>query len=64
MQNIKRNDTNEPAYKREMDSWTQRTIFGCQGEGIVESSGGQVRTAMFKMETNNDLLYSTGNSAQ
>ena len=31
MQNLKRNNTNEPTYKREMDSQAQRTI--AEGKG-------------------------------
>ena len=40
-----KHDTNEPIFKIETDSWSQRTHCGCQGEGLEKGWSGRLRLA-------------------
>ena len=66
MRNLKRNNTNEPIYRTETDSQTQRTDLRLLGGKVRrrDSQGvwdGHVYTAVFKMDNQQGP---TGNTAQ
>ena len=70
MGNLKRNDTNEFIYKKERDSQTYQRMNlqlpggRMGGKDSQEVWDGHVHTAILKWITNEDLLFSTYNSAQ
>ena len=69
MWNLKKNVTNEPTYKTEIESQMQKTnlrlLGGKSGGGINWEIGIDIYTLPYiKQITNKDLLYSTSNSIQ
>ena len=70
MWNLKRNDTNELTKQKQthklrnelkVAEGTLRLMEGRDSQGVWD---GHVHTVILKIETDKDLLYSTGNSAQ
>ena len=54
---ISKNDTNEPIYKTETDSQTQKTNFGYQrgkGGGQLGLSDQQIQTTIYKIDKQQD----------
>ena len=64
----KKNGTNEPSYKTEIEPQMQKTTYGYQGEigrGINWEIGIDIHILLYiKQITNKNLMYSTGNSTQ
>ena len=58
------NDTNEFTYKVETHSQTQRKNLQLLGQDSYGVWDGHVHTAMFKMDNQQGLTYSTWNSVQ
>ena len=63
MWNLNRNDTTELTKQKETHRLRERA-YGCQGKGIVRDFGKAMYKLVFKMDNEQELLYSTRNTAQ